>query len=385
MLDRYERDPGYGLIDMKFDLLTGRDFPDDDPIRGRQAVYGWIQGRALESLAGHAAFVGPGELHDRIVRVTRRLIDRTERLRQDAGGRLRFLMTPAGRAMTVDDAGRLRPIANDGPAHYTDLFYAKGLAAAAKLVGDEPRLAIARKLFDRVHADIVAGRFVSDQEQLDPKNPVRHVPGRVPHGPWMIAIGAPALLGRARGLAAIRHVLDRYTNPAGEMWELTDPAGGPLTIDGVLRNDPGHATEFAGLSLKLLRRLGEPPRELHERLCRVLRRNFELGFTGMGIVKTVDLHTGRPTNTDMPWWSLPETMRAAVEAWRVTRDADCLDIAARCGEAFLRYYLRPDRWLCANQTIDETGQPVARIPATPDVDPGYHTGLSLIDCLTGFE
>jgi hypothetical protein len=33
------------------------DFPDEDPIRGKGAVYGWIQGRGLEALAGHCAWL----------------------------------------------------------------------------------------------------------------------------------------------------------------------------------------------------------------------------------------------------------------------------------------------------------------------------------------
>jgi len=35
----------------------------------------------------------------------------------------------------------------------------------------------------------------------------------------------------------------------------------------------------------------------------------------------------------------------------------------------------------AYQTIGADGRPVATIPATPDADPGYHTGLSIIDYL----
>jgi hypothetical protein len=35
----------------------------------------------------------------------------------------------------------------------------------------------------------------------------------------------------------------------------------------------------------------------------------------------------------------------------------------------------------AVQTLDKNGQPVDIIPATPDADPGYHTGLSIIDFL----
>ena len=43
----------------------------------------------------------------------------------------------------------------------------------------------------------------------------------------------------------------------------------------------------------------------------LLQTNFRNGFTGRGICKAFDLVSGLPTNTDMPWWSLPETMRAA--------------------------------------------------------------------------
>ena len=35
----------------------------------------------------------------------------------------------------------------------------------------------------------------------------------------------------------------------------------------------------------------------------------------------------------------------------------------------------------AYQTVALDGNPVDIIPATPDADPGYHTGLSLIDML----
>ena len=35
----------------------------------------------------------------------------------------------------------------------------------------------------------------------------------------------------------------------------------------------------------------------------------------------------------------------------------------------------------AVQTRDAAGEVVSVIPATPDVDPGYHTNLSLIDAL----
>jgi hypothetical protein len=57
---RYESDPAYPFIDTKIDLLTGEDFPRQDRMRGKDAVYGWIQGRGLEAIAGHCLWMRRG-------------------------------------------------------------------------------------------------------------------------------------------------------------------------------------------------------------------------------------------------------------------------------------------------------------------------------------
>ena len=54
--DRYEANPDYNWIDTKFSPTTGKDYSDDDMIRGRKIVFGWIQGRALEALVGHSKY-----------------------------------------------------------------------------------------------------------------------------------------------------------------------------------------------------------------------------------------------------------------------------------------------------------------------------------------
>jgi hypothetical protein len=104
-----------------------------------------------------------------------------------------------------------------------------------------------------------------------------------------------------------------------------------------------------------------------------------------GICKAFDLISRRPLNTDMPWWSLPETMRAAARCWRVCGAPACLRTLAACHNAFTRHYIRPDRRLMAVQTRNERGEAIPVIPATADADPGYHTGLSIIDLLDAPE
>jgi len=90
----------------------------------------------------------------------------------------------------------------------------------------------------------------------------------------------------------------------------------------------------------------------------------------------------------MPWWNLPETIRAAAYCITYSEDetekAMCLRVFRDSHNAFLKF-VRPDLHLMAYQTRNASGQPVAVIPATPDADPGYHTGLSLIDTIAVVE
>lgn len=79
----------------------------------------------------------------------------------------------------------------------------------------------------------------------------------------------------------------------------------------------------------------------------LLARAFANGYQPAlgGICKTVDLLTRRPVDDTMPWWSLPETIRAALAAWRaaesdVSRQM-CLEILARAHNAFVTHYVRP--------------------------------------------
>jgi hypothetical protein len=41
--------------------------------------------------------------------------------------------------------------------------------------------------------------------------------------------------------------------------------------------------------------------------------------------------------------------------------------------------------LMAYQTLDRDGHPIDVTPGMPDADPGYHTGMSLIDAIDLWE
>jgi mannose/cellobiose epimerase-like protein (N-acyl-D-glucosamine 2-epimerase family) len=120
-----------------------------------------------------------------------------------------------------------------------------------------------------------------------------------------------------------------------------------------------------------------------EHLSPLMKHCFEIGYSpeAKGIIKAFDLRKRAPINTDMPWWSLPETIRAAAELYKFTGDRDVLEILATCSDAFLNNYINPAVHSMAYQTRNEHGEVISVVPATPDADPGYHTGLSLIDAV----
>ena len=267
------------------------------------------------------------------------------------------------------------PVALDAssPHGYSDLFCAKGMYAAAHLLGDPDAVSEARAFCLAVYRDIMARAFRSDQPQ--PADGARAwVTGAFSHGPHMISLGMAALFAEFEpgpqavelGLTLARHVLETHVNLGGkwpqfreyDLVEFVDAAGDPWADEsGRIISDPGHSLEFVGLFLKFsraVRRYGgatpaqrEAIRGIERIMPALLARAFANGFrpAAGGICKTVDLLTRRPVDDTMPWWSLPETIRAALAAWRVAEDDEsrraCLEILARSHNAFVTHYVRP--------------------------------------------
>ena len=420
IIDRFEAHPDYRFVDTKLDLITGRDFPPKDRIRGHGAIYGWIQGRGLEALAGHARWWerrGEEEqLVSRMRKATTEVLAQLRRMRSTNHGRLSFFMTPKGEPFRLDDAGvpqSFRLTAAD-PYGYSDLFCSKGMFAAADWLDDGPARLEALAYIHDVDAAIHDRTFRSDQISLDPKNRAEPREGYYMHGASMIQLGAWAMLTEAGeadavdgGLTHIDYELRYHANVGGrwshlqaaDFWEAVDDDGRPyVEPDGVILSDPGHSLEFVGLALKFFA-AAQPRASADQRqrlksaqshMIALLGRNFDNGYIPgpLGISKAFDLVSRRQLNTDMPWWNLPETIRAAALCMPLAQSDDerqlCLRVLSSCHNAF-REFVRPDLHLMAYQTRDACGLPVAAIPATADADPGYHTGLSLLDAIDVME
>lgn len=422
ILDRTERSEHYPWLDTKINLISGEDLPRTHPILGRDLISGWVQGRGLETVVKFASWLAPysgdgetDQLIGRARRLAADLLAQLGRARTANGGHLYFCMTPAGEAFVQGPELERKSVTLDirSPHNYSDLFGAKGMYAAAHLLGDPVAAGEARAYCMAVYRDIIQRNFRSDQPQ--PAAGARPwVAGAFSHGPYMIALGMAALVAQFEpgpqavdmGLALARHILEAHVNLGGrwpelrehDLVEFVDTAGNPWTDDlGRVVSDPGHSLEFAGLCLKFsqaVRRYGgATPRQraalsdIEHIMPAILARAFANGFRPAlgGICKTVDLLSRRPVDDTMPWWSLPETMRAALAAWRVAGSSESgqlsLDILAQAHNAFVMHYVRPRIHLMAVKVRDGNGDVVDLMPSVPDADPGYHTALSLIDAL----
>lgn len=430
ILERYERNFAYPFVDTKLDVITGLDFTPGEDVRrdfkSRRVVFGWIQGRGLEALAGHAdwltssGFLPESARRERVERIHRMLADvleTMESLRDRNHGRMAFMMRPDGQPIGLNDSGDLEPTKLDPrELTFSDLFYAKGLYAAARTLRFDAVQMEARAYFQAVVDRIDTGTLLNDQQSFDPRNPVRAIPDRLGQGPFMLGLFGLSLLLETtgepswleHGCCFIRHILDHHVieSPSGSLEkhdfiEAVDRAGNPwVEDDGAILCDPGHALECVGaiarfLSVARLCADGKIPVALVEQ-CRsvlpsVLLHVFDLAWNQRagGLCKSYDLVHRRPRNNDMPWWSLPETIRATallLDVFPELQQAENLRATlAGCSNAFLSRYVNPSAHLMAYQTRNAQGQPIDTIPATPDADPGYHTGLASIDFLRVFQ
>ena len=403
VLDRFDAAPNYPFIDTKFNAATGEEFTE--PPKNRDFVYSWIQGRGLEAMAKMLTYFGERHPHaPRIKNLLRQLSEAMETARKKNAGRLWFMMRPNGAPLVMQDgaaAVMTAPIPNG--ANYSELFYYKGVFAAACALEDKALAEVGAHGFAQVLEDIRHERFRTDQQPFDPKNPVTYVPGRRLQGPRMIALGGIALMLESGNRTAdwakyaaefIELVLNKHVNhrpeyPEYSFIEALNADFTPVEFSGAILADPGHAAEFAGLAARCLRRTEFTERfpESAERMKRelplILTANFALGFNRRagGICKSVDLVTQSAFNRDMPWWNLPETMRAAALLHPHIEAKTAEDILSLCAAAYFDHYANPHCRLMPVQTRDEEGRISAAIPATPDADPGYHTNLSFIDIL----
>ncbi len=379
MLDRPKL---YGVfLNTKQNSVTLKDYDEGDGWRGPQFLYGWIQGRGLEALVLHAGFFETenpafaAELDGAARPLYSALLDLRGRY-----GHSYFCYDANLQPVLPGSDGVIPQKRPDDLFTYSDAFVLKGLIAASTRYDPRATPKLIMELLELVRA-IEEGRFIMDERQ--PLNRSSLTAQHEEFAPRMIVLGAAALLRRLGlreaagfGNRFIAHVLERH-------WDNQGPAASGLLRDtpDQDRCNPGHAIEFAGFALDYLREGGDP--HLISDIRDVLVSSFEAGFRSPGLCLSVAASSGEFLSPYFPWWSLPETIRASAMVYERTREPAALSIWRKAHDAFFGLYWRGEPPI-AYQTRDAEG-PIDYVPATPDLDPGYHTGLSLLGAIEAID
>lgn len=427
IIARYQRNKNYPYIDTKLSIITGKDFEpladSQKDFKSKCSVFGWIQGRGLEALVGHSNWLqnstvlSANEKQDRVAalnKIIKEVFDQLEKVRKENNGHLFFTFTPEGKFFKIDDSGKKETFQlSEDNSNMSDLFYVKGMVEAAVYLKDKAKTEEAKALFRKIMTDIGNDAFRGDQVSFDPKNKVKPIPGAKGHGVRMIALGGLAVFARnfpnepiwfEKGCEYIQYIMNNHVNFKNQMdlekydfVEKINAKGEPFLEEHGYLADPGHALEFIGLAgkfLLIMKQKGnltsiekETLKLAEDHFCPLLSHCFDYGYgkNGGGIIKAFDLKSRKPINDDMPWWNLPETIRAAAGLLVLFPSNPLINkvkkVLVLCSNNYFNNYINPNVHLMAYQTIDKNAKPVDIIPATPDADPGYHTGLSIIDFL----
>lgn len=399
LLSRRDRNGEWPYPDTKFNPNTGLDL---EPI-AYSRVYSWMIGRGLEALNEHLNILDDLELPERntaesVFKLwTAAQSEAIEQMAANNVNRCPFVVDRQLRPLDSD----FRPTAiAPHRAGAGDVFCAKGLlscpSAASRRRGLEMLLAAAEKVRD--------GHYGSEQFPT--------TPAVLQQGMKMLFLGAPRLVADLEGddgeelkqqvfavaVEFLRFVIDHhYDERSGLFSEGIDPLS--RVHSGLL--DPGHCTEFIGLGLSTMdaieRAMASVPKEwsrcfaaARAALPRMLQTAFHLGYNPQqgGMCKEVNTATGEILNPDMPWWNLPETMRAAARLLPFAGPAtdDCLEVFRLCHNAYFSHYLNRDMLLFPFQTrCGVTGAVKDVAPAVPEGDPLYHSNLSFLDILKALE
>ncbi len=198
----------------------------------------------------------------------------------------------------------------------------------------------------------------------------------------------------------LRFVMERHFDAATERFGEFIHRGTGALLDTL---DPGHCTEFVGLGFSAIFAMSRelrlcPPEaaELFAQARRMLPRiflsAFRRGFHAKhaGMFKAVNGRTGEILDSTMPWWNLPETMRAGYFAALSTPDEalrrQCLEAAAKCHAAYFGHYLNPNLMGFPYQTRSGlTGEVLDAALAIPEGDPLYHANLAFLEIIRHAE
>lgn len=371
------------LINTKLNSISLKNYSRQDGLRSEEFIYGWIQGRGLEAMVMQAAWFANFNTDIKYIELARQLENKAAELYPllrnlfRSGRGAYFCYNKHFQPVCCSDPeGSIHQQREPGIATYSDLFVIKGLIAAASRFVPEDLPEHLSSLETVINAINNNQFLIAEANHITQSALTQQLPD---FAPKMIALSAASLLRRVH-LDEMDTFSSRYLNDVIDK-HLDRKSGLIAIMPGGTECNIGHSIEFAGLALETCK--GKPDGDLTELLCKIIDVTFNTGFNGTGLLLTVDVPTGHATSDICPWWSLPECIRATSLAYELTGSGKMLEIWKTAHAAFFRNFWRHTPPV-AYQSLNNDG-PVDIVPATPDLDPGYHTGLGLLCAIEATE
>lgn len=356
------------FLDTKVNSITGANYGITSGLRGPNFTYGWIQGRGLEALV---TFSDHYRKLDQVF--SNKLLSRAKLVFDGLSSlfkrdeHINFLYDRDLKPIKPINTGTDKQLRENDLYTYSDAFAAKGLFAASHIFDPSETNRYEDYLSNVIKA-VEDGRFQMDESQDINRKMILKQPND--YGPRMILLGSAGIFHHHGYLHQTRfanrfidHVLEHHYQPS----------------NGLLLNIPnhnicniGHAIEFCGFALEHLIYNENDTRI--KKINSILQRSLEIGLQGPGIALYLSAETGEATSPYFPWWPMPEATRACALSCYLGAGEDNFDLWRRADNAFFSKYWLPDKGY-AFQTRNING-PTDYVPATPDLDPGYHTCLS---------
>lgn len=365
----------YGWVNTKVYPLTGLEKND------KNHIITLIQGRALEAITEHLDFYKHQQNMDNpnlevLYKQGTTLYKKIDKLVSDY--RHVPLHTDANGKATSEIGNEIS---------MNDLFCSKGLYAWNVNYRTKEETEIARdSLFCKVEETLTCNSGIFEDR--------------------MVGISAMSLILKYEqkreafelGKRLVDYIFEKHYNsgqwpylPYGAITYFIDEDDKPLIKDGKLAFSPGDNMQFAGLTSQFILRAKELSfiteedkmwmDNVADKLTHLIDTCYELSFVEKyGFHMWTDGLTGNPIDSRMGWWEVAEAMRGDILTSSITkRNSDVLfEKGLELMDIFQKQYVSKSPIGIAVQQLEPDGSAVKTVPNNPDIDAGYHTGLTHI-------
>ncbi|MGD1817784.1 MAG: hypothetical protein ACPKNR_12185 [Pleomorphochaeta sp.] len=388
-----------GWVDMKINPSSLEDIYYKNIWCAKEKIYSWIQGRALETISEY------------IKNIEYTKIDKTL-LIQFGDSLYSNLISIVKDADYINNKKTIKFVFDINESKYntfnyptiSDMFVLRGLLSYASIREFVDDYEILRNKLRYIIEVSINGSLINDQISFDNGDTINYFEDRVGIEGSMLALGASQILydnskninDLLFGYYSIRNIISLFSMELGDkcfIIDYIDLYNKPIANDTQLINNPGHCIEIIGLALQFIRINKEILVNNSINIDSCIDTLIKMGLShfsvGRNLNNTINLKVNLIDNTIVnnccPWWSSFEALRMFSEIYYLNKDIKILEKIEAQLACINEIYLKDLDTFVPIQNVDSTGQIIDKIPATPDIDMGYHTSIPSFDFLKIFD